>query len=257
MITDEIVNVTKIHAVNRYVAKEESIGKILRYNPSLYTNELIFYFDGVTEVDFRGIHMINLENSLRFLPKGEDEGEYTVKIIKPSQCIDVYFDSAEKLSDTAFNLSDMEFLKNDFLKIYNLWNEKKSCWYEKSMIVLYEIICAIKGIEKQYVTSDKRKKIEKAYDYILKNYRNPDFDYSMLARESGYCYSYFSELFEKTYSRSPVKTVTDLRLSYAKELLITKRYSVKEIAELSGFNSIHYFSKVFKNNFGISPKKYT
>lgn len=256
VITKELINITEILSVKKYVTKEKDIGKIYRYDSTIYRNELIFYFTGETDVEFGGKKMKHLANSLRFLPKGRSCGDYKVEIKKPSFCIDIYFDCNEKLAEEAFIINDAEILKNDFLKIYNLWNEQKNCWYEKSMIVLYEIICTIKNLEKQYVTNDKRVKIENAYTYIIKNYRNPDFDYTALAKESGYCYSYFSELFEEIYDQSPIKMVTDLRLKYAKELLITNRYSINEIAVLSGFNSISYFSKVFKKNFGVSPKKY-
>ena len=257
MLSKEIINISKIHSVKKYVTNEDHIGKIYRFDSNLYAYELIFYFNGDTDVEFCGVKMKNPANSLRFMPKGDYKGEYKVKIVEPSFCIDIYFDCCEKLSDEVFVICDAEPLKNDFLKIYNLWKEKKNCWYEKSMMVLYEIICSIKNIERQYITNDKRKKIENAYDYIIKNYRSPNFDYNALSKESGYRYSYFSELFENVYGRSPVKVVNDLKLKYAKELLITKRFTIKEIAELSGFNSISYFSKVFKKNFGVSPKKYT
>ena len=256
MFTDKPISITKILAVNKYIVTDKNIGKIYRYQPNLYSYELIFYYEGDAEGEFSEFQFKNPENSLRYMPKGNFQGEYNVKINKPTKCIDIYFDCAEELPKIPFVLCDTEFLANSFIKIYNLWEEQKSCWYEKCMIVLYEIICKIKNLERNYVTGDKRTRMESAYDYILQNYRNSDFDYNVLLKKSGYRYSYFSEIFEKIYGQTAVKTVTDLRLKYAKELLITKRYSIKEISELSGFNSISYFSKVFKKNFGVSPKNF-
>lgn len=54
----------------------------------------------------------------------------------------------------------------------------------------------------------------------------------------------------------PVKYLTQLRIEYAKELLITGRYSIGEIAEMCGFENVYYFSTVFKKHTGIPPSKY-
>ncbi len=55
---------------------------------------------------------------------------------------------------------------------------------------------------------------------------------------------------------SPVKYITQLRVEKAKELLITNRYKVSEIAEMCGFENVYYFSNVFKKQVGVSPKTY-
>ena len=55
---------------------------------------------------------------------------------------------------------------------------------------------------------------------------------------------------------SPVRFVTKMKVDYAKELLVTNRYSIKQIAEMSGFEDASYFSKVFKKRTGFSPKNY-
>ena len=55
---------------------------------------------------------------------------------------------------------------------------------------------------------------------------------------------------------SPNRLVTDMRIGYAKELLVTSRYSVGEIATLSGFENVYYFSSVFKKKTGFSPTGY-
>lgn len=46
------------------------------------------------------------------------------------------------------------------------------------------------------------------------------------------------------------------RLACAQKLLIETEYKVREIAEKSGFNDYHYFSKAFKKANGMSAAEY-
>jgi AraC-like DNA-binding protein len=48
--------------------------------------------------------------------------------------------------------------------------------------------------------------------------------------------------------------VTKLRVHFALGQLLITAKPIKEIAELSGYKEPHYFSKVFKKHFGITPK---
>lgn len=50
--------------------------------------------------------------------------------------------------------------------------------------------------------------------------------------------------------------VNNKRVEYAKLLFHEGNTSITEVASLAGFNSSSYFSKVFKKEVGISPKKY-
>ncbi len=46
------------------------------------------------------------------------------------------------------------------------------------------------------------------------------------------------------------------RLDYAKELLLTTSYSIREISILSGFGNDNYFSRIFKASTGVSPTRF-
>ena len=45
----------------------------------------------------------------------------------------------------------------------------------------------------------------------------------------------------------------NVRLKKAKDLLVTGKYSVADVAELVGYNDIFAFSKAYKKYFGYSP----
>lgn len=55
---------------------------------------------------------------------------------------------------------------------------------------------------------------------------------------------------------TPVQYINRMRLRKAKELLATTDKSITEIAMTAGFQSIHYFSRYFKEKERISPLLY-
>ena len=73
----------------------------------------------------------------------------------------------------------------------------------------YKIVIYLSGIQKRLM--------QKAHEYIMENYRNPDFDYKVLCHASALEYAYFSELFKKTFKMSPVRFVTKMRIDYAQK----------------------------------------
>jgi AraC-like DNA-binding protein len=141
-------------------------------------------------------------------------------------------------------------------QLHAIWSEKKSGYYARAMALFYEIISLFVKRQTEYLTPAQRLPLERAQEYLLAHYRTPDFSYAALGEASGVSYSYFKSLFLKQYGISPVRYVTRLRISYAKELLLTGRYTVGQIAAMCGFENTYYFSNVFKKETGCAPTLY-
>jgi AraC-like DNA-binding protein len=67
---------------------------------------------------------------------------------------------------------------------------------------------------------------------------------------------HFSRLFKKNFSVSVSDYINTVKVRAACRLLSKSECSLTEIATLSGFNSLSYFSKVFKAETGLSPRSY-
>ena len=52
------------------------------------------------------------------------------------------------------------------------------------------------------------------------------------------------------------KSTNSLKLKKSQALICESKYTISEIASMLGFSSIHYFSRKFKSEFGISPSEY-
>lgn len=69
--------------------------------------------------------------------------------------------------------------------------------------------------------------------------------------------SYISRLMKMYYGNSPMDYYNKLKIEEARKLLSENHdMLVKDIAEILGFSDQHYFSKVFKMQYGISPVDY-
>lgn len=62
--------------------------------------------------------------------------------------------------------------------------------------------------------------------------------------------------FKKATDLTPVEFINRTRCEFAKNLLESKKYSVAEIGEMSGFSTSAHFSKTFKGFFGVYPSDY-
>ena len=63
-------------------------------------------------------------------------------------------------------------------------------------------------------------------------------------------------LFKNNLGVAPKQYISDLKLNKSKLLIKESVYTISEIASMMGFTSIHYFSRKFKQQFGITPTDY-
>ncbi|MCR5719844.1 MAG: AraC family transcriptional regulator [Lachnospiraceae bacterium] len=70
-------------------------------------------------------------------------------------------------------------------------------------------------------------------------------------------YSRLKQLFKQYYHTTILEYHNSMRITYAKELLRSTPLNISEIADKLGYNSIHYFSRQFKKQTGMSPTEYS
>jgi len=77
-----------------------------------------------------------------------------------------------------------------------------------------------------------------------------------LAKTLNVSASYLSTLFKKETGKTLTDYVNGRRVEYAKKLLKTTTLQIQTIAGLCGIDDVHYFSKMFKNTVGLTPKAF-
>lgn len=66
-------------------------------------------------------------------------------------------------------------------------------------------------------------------------------------------YGHICHCFKKYLQTSPTKYVNDIRLKYAKNMILHTNMTILDVAYECGFENMGYFHKLFKRNFGASP----
>lgn len=95
----------------------------------------------------------------------------------------------------------------------------------------------------------------KIIDYCRKHYKE-ELSIERLSEELHISRSHISHTFNNKLKISFPDYINSLRLNCAVKMIDKKEGSVTEIAQMSGFQTIRNFNRVFHKNFGISPTEY-
>ena len=118
-------------------------------------------------------------------------------------------------------------------------------------------IVLAKGAEKFYAISDYRKEIDLlAVSKYIEEHLGDRLTLETIAETVHFSSSYLSARFKEKWGMPLMQYVNQRRIARARELLVTSEHTLGEIATAVGFQSIHYFSRFFKQKVGISPNAY-
>ncbi len=95
--------------------------------------------------------------------------------------------------------------------------------------------------------------LQRALNFIEKNYQKP-ITLEMVAKEAAMSKFHFSRLFKQHTGMSFKQYLNRKRIKVAKELLLRRGYSITEVGYAVGFNDSSYFSRVFREVEGCSPR---
>jgi AraC-like DNA-binding protein len=85
---------------------------------------------------------------------------------------------------------------------------------------------------------------------------NESVDFTRMARDLGLSLSGFRKMFVKITGLPPGQYLQQIRINKAGELLQQTALPIGEISARLGFESIYYFSRLFKRKTGFSPSRY-
>jgi signal transduction histidine kinase/ligand-binding sensor domain-containing protein/CheY-like chemotaxis protein/AraC-like DNA-binding protein len=98
--------------------------------------------------------------------------------------------------------------------------------------------------------------LDKTTKIVIENISDPDFALEDVIKHLGMGRSQFYRKISSITGQNPSNFIRTVRLKYASEILLSKKYSIKEVTHMCGFNSSAYFTKTFKELFGVTPTQY-
>jgi signal transduction histidine kinase/CheY-like chemotaxis protein/ligand-binding sensor domain-containing protein len=163
--------------------------------------------------------------------------------------------TSEELKMTGYQSGADEYLAKPFnleillLRIEKLIvqkNQRQSTFSKKLEVNPKEIT----------ITSIDEQLIEKALVCMEKNMDNPYYSVQQFSQDLGMDRTVLYKKLQSITGLAPSEFIRSIRLKRAAQLLTQGNYPVAEVAEKVGFNTQKYFSKYFKESFGVSPSKY-
>lgn len=131
--------------------------------------------------------------------------------------------------------------------------------YYQYLVVMYYaelLILIYRYMDKVYLPVCANESLRKAIAYIQLNYHS-DININSVAEYTGISERYLRSLFSQHLNLSPLDYLNQIRINKAVELLRNTEMSIKEVCFQCGFRSPQYFSRIFKQQMGVSPRQIT
>jgi AraC-like DNA-binding protein len=125
----------------------------------------------------------------------------------------------------------------------------------------YEIVSSLRSImplptcphlNKGYTYNTVREVIR----ILSQQYSDPELDLNKVARELPMSRKRLSRILNQQVGISFRQLLRDMRIEEAKRILISRQFTVKEVALRVGFSDSHYFSRSFKESTGLKAGEY-
>jgi len=252
--------------MNQFMTYDFDISEIVgawlveKYTP-VHTNRphhgIAFHESGLYKYTFdTGVSLTVQDNTLVYLPK---HSNYVVEGINLGNCYAVNFDLHNSFIINAFKFTpkNSAFFLKEFSLIEKNWKKRNIGFQMKCKSHLYNIICTLQNeYYIDYISSKNAEIIIPAIEYIHNNYYKETISIAQMANLCNISDTYFRRIFNQIYGTTPIRYINNLKLTRAKELILSGDYPIHEISFLSGYNDDSYFSREFKKAFGCSPNKY-
>jgi len=150
-------------------------------------------------------------------------------------------------------LNNANIFKNLFHSIYVAWSSKQTGYQYAATSLFYKIMEQLQKLYFERILFTSTQKFKYIVEYIHEHFTDSELSIAGISEMAGMSDTYIRKLFKNKFSITPQKYISNLRISYAEELLRSGYYTVEQAAEKSGFSDPKYFSTVVKKAKGLPP----
>lgn len=252
ILLEHLENVRIINAGHRISVQKEHV-KSRKYHAIFYKDQ------GRTLYKYGDREMVLNTDSVVFLPKGvdyyyENIGELQGKIFF------VTFDCDPKLplDILKFEFKNHGDIRKMFVKMGHSFRFGGNIGKLDAYGYFYRLLSALEqNMEYSESSSLDSERILPAVRYLQEHLFDVDLRMSILHQLCNVSAPTFRNLFSVKFGCTPKKYVINQRIQSAAELLRSEEYhSIAAVAESVGFEDQLYFSKCFKQFYGVAPSGY-
>ena len=109
--------------------------------------------------------------------------------------------------------------------------------------------------EKMKISTDEIKRLMEVESYLVKDFSTPPPPISFLSRVAAMSTTTLKNKFKKLYGNNLYEYFQKSRMHKAKVLLMTRKYSIKEIGSQLGYSNLSNFATAFKKEFNRLPSQ--
>lgn len=224
--------------------------------------EILYFVEGSAKVTIN--QQINIANKgdLVIINPEQFHNIQVHKDICKYYCIiinkNLYSDNDELFQSVINDKTSVTYIN---LLIDELYNKKESYKdISKHIIECFFINLQrnFKMTEEQRFLNDtgnkKTELVKSTINYIKLNYKN-ELSTNDICKNLGFTKCYLCHTFKEVTGQTIIDYINYMRCSHAQKLLLSGKYNVCESANMSGFNSMSYFSKIYRKFFGKLPSE--
>lgn len=198
------------------------------------------------------IHLITENNKLAYQGDPFSDDLYTkYKLFVPK---DRHIYSHSALQQIGMYMDEIILLEKKQLSHYKL--VCSSLFIQILILISRDFVSHLFPEHQHNLSSANTQKIYALINYIHINYAE-QITSKQISEYFDVNFDSLNRLFKQKTGFTIFRYLKQVRLNHARELLTTTQLKLDEISEQTGFCDQYYFSRVFKNEFGISPKKYS
>lgn len=134
-----------------------------------------------------------------------------------------------------------------------LWRDRSSVPMRRSLHRVVPVELMARGSSRRKLARDPS--VSRALNFIHQRFHEP-LRLPAIANYAGMSRAGFAKRFREAAGEPPMHYLLRYRVERAKELLQQGRLSVAEVAFQTGFQSHRYFTQVFHERVGVTPKGY-
>lgn len=177
------------------------------------------------------------------------------------ECLEIFYSQIKILCRRAIRADEIERrigrLPGNFLMFESLEDmEDYLCRVMREICRMKNLLTQEKNDESINGMQRSNEIVERMSEYVKTHY-NTDVTIKEIAEHVLFMnQSYISHLFAERQGISFSAFLRQVRIEHAKEFLKDERYSVTDVAALVGYNDTSQFIRIFKQETGVTPKKY-